>query len=465
MEISFKGITRSPSILSLIAVLTRAGLGFIIIPLVLKNYQSGDINIWFLFASVMTIQTALDAGFAPTMARYFAYAISGNKARIIPVQEKDEKKLISLLYYTIKKVYRYLSIIIFLLLSTLGTYLLYKPLQASESAQSNFYAWIILLIVSLFYLRGNKFSSLLLGTNKVAELKSVEIISSLASLTSSIVILTLNLPIAILLINSQIWLLFNILINRRLCKKYYNYIWEINANQFNKNLFKSILSKSWKSGIGVFFSTGIFQFSGILYANIGKEEYVSTYLFSIRLLTLISQIAQAPFYSKIPVLNAYYSKGEIGNLLKLSKERIMISMWIFLMAALVLQYFGEPLFSLIGSNISFPPKGYWSVFILAFAFERIGAMHIQLYTVTNNIIWHISNGIAGSIFLFSSVVFNGLIGIIAFPMAYLLSNALFFAPFNIYFSSKAFKINIFKFESLSSMPILLLLILNIFINA
>ena len=76
------------------------------------------------------------------------------------------------LYFTIKKVYRYLSVLIFLLLSTLGTFLLYEPLQKSENTQSNFYAWIVLLIVSLFYLRGNKFSSLLLGT--ILEQQSLE---------------------------------------------------------------------------------------------------------------------------------------------------------------------------------------------------------------------------------------------------------------------------------------------------
>jgi hypothetical protein len=458
------GSLRSPSILSLIAVVTRAGFGIVILPLVLKNYHSGDINIWFLFASIMTIQNALDVGFLPTMARYFAYAKGGNKSGIIPIQEENEENLIFLLYFTIKKVYNYLSLIIFFLLSTLGTILLYEPLKNSESTQSNFYAWIVLLLVSSFYLRGNKYGSLLLGTNKVAELKFVEIISSIASLTTSIVILSFRLPIAILLINNQIWILFNILLNRMLCKKYYNFLWEANAYQFNSTLFRSILSKSWKSGVGVFFSTGIFQFSGLLYANIGKADYVSIYLFSIRILTLISQIAQAPYYSKIPLMNAYFSKGELVKLLKLSKERISLSMWIFFIIALVLQYFGEFLFTLIGSNISFPPKFYWSVFILAFAFERLGAMHIQLYTVTNNIIWHISNGIAGVLFILSSLVFNNLYGIIAFPMAYLFSNALFFTPFNIYYSSKAFNINIFKFERYASLPILLLLILNIIIN-
>ena len=145
-------LMRSPSILSMVAVLTRAALGIVLLPFILKKYDVGDINVWFLFTNVMIIQNALDAGFAPTISRYFAYAVGGNKNRIIPIKEENPQLLISQLFGTIRKVYHYLSLAIFILLLIIGSYLLFEPINSSENPNSNYIAWGFLLIVSLIYI-------------------------------------------------------------------------------------------------------------------------------------------------------------------------------------------------------------------------------------------------------------------------------------------------------------------------
>jgi hypothetical protein len=371
--------------------------------------------------------------------------------------------LIGQLFTTVKKIYVYLSLIIFVLLATIGTFFLYQPIYNSEDPGHNFIAWGVLLIVSIYYIRGNNYSSLLLGTNKIAGLKVIEILTSVLTFISSIIILLLKYPIALLLVNFQFWYFIRILSNKWLCKILYGYLWTLRYKSFYPVLFKSILSKSWKSGIGVLFSSGVLQFSGIIYANIGDEKSVSDYLFSLRIFTLLSQFSQAPFYSKLPLMQAFYSQGLQIKFIKISQERIFYSIWLFFTGAIIFQYLGEPILVAIGSNIEFPPKLYVAIFVLAFAVERIGAMHIQMFTVTNKIIWHISNVVSGIIFVLFSVLLYNWLGPYSLPVGFLISNSVFFAPYNIFHSVQEFGLNFIKFEMKSSILVIGLLIANLLI--
>ena len=94
-----------------------------------------------------------------------------------------------------------------------------------------------------------------------------------------------------------------------------------------------------------------------------------------------------------------------------------------------------PIFiNLIGGNVKFLDMNMWVIFGFAFFFERFGAMHIQLYSITNKIIWHIANGISGSLYLLSSLLLYNFIGIISFPIGMLLGYLSFYS----WYSAHAF---------------------------
>jgi len=83
---------------------------------------------------------------------------------------------------------------------------------------------------------------------------------------------------------------------------------------------------------------------------------------------------------------------------------------------------------------------------LAFFVERYGAMHLQLYSTTNHIIWHIANGIAGSIYILISLLLFKLVDVYAFPLGLISGYLGFYSWYSAIYSYRAFKLNFINFE-------------------
>jgi hypothetical protein len=98
--------------------------------------------------------------------------------------------------------------------------------------------------------------------------------------------------------------------------------------------------------------------------------------------------------------------------------------------------------------------------IFAYFFERYGALHLQFYSITNDIVWHIANGVSGIIFIGLSFVFAAVlrIGIISFPLALIISSLSFFAWYSAGKSYKYFNLDFPGFEYRTSFYPLLLMI-------
>ena len=99
------------------------------------------------------------------------------------------------------------------------------------------------------------------------------------------------------------------------------------------------------------------------------------------------------------------------------------------------------------SNIIFVSPLLWVLMGYAFFAERYGAMHLQLYSVTNHIIWHIVNGISGLIYIFVSFLLFPFINIYAFPLGILIGYLSFYCWYSAKRSYGVFNLNFVNFES------------------
>jgi hypothetical protein len=90
--------------------------------------------------------------------------------------------------------------------------------------------------------------------------------------------------------------------------------------------------------------------------------------------------------------------------------------------------------------------------------ERYGAMHIQLYSTTNHIIWHIANGVSGVIYLIVVLILFKQIGVYSFPLGTLISYLGFYCWYSAMHSYRAFGLDFWTFER-STMLILFIFVL------
>jgi O-antigen/teichoic acid export membrane protein len=193
-------------------------------------------------------------------------------------------------------------------------------------------------------------------------------------------------------------------------------------------------------------SYGLVQASAILYAQVGSASSVASYLLALRLIQTVSQFSQAPFYSKLPVFAKFFAEDKKDKLVSLAKRGMGLAYWCYVAGFIGLGVAGEPLLKFIGSNADFPDSLLWSLLGVGFFVQRYGAMHIQLYSVTNKIIWHISNGISGAVYVMVSLILIQSVGVYAFPIGLIVGYLCFHTWFPAAHSYKTFGLKFMSFE-------------------
>lgn len=441
----------------------------LVLPLLLNRFSTEEIALWYLFSIIIGLQMLVDLGFSPTFSRVIAYGMGGlntdelKDLRSIKHSVKQSEpnwKTIEKICSTMRAIYLRLTGISIFLLATLGTWALVKPVSATADITSAWIAWGVILIVSTLTLLGNTYNAYLQGVNEIALLRRWEALTSLGAIASTFLVLLLGGGLLGLVIAHQSWKVLNILRNRWLCTK-------VEDGRFQKfrgwkidpTVFNAVWSSAWRSGLGVFMTYGLVQLSGIIYAQVGEVSKVASYLLALRLIQMVSQFSQAPFYSKLPVLAKLRSEGNLKQQVSIAKRGMLLAYWTYVVGFIGLGIFATPLLKLIGSNAEFVSPSLWSLMGLGIFAERYGAMHIQLYSTTNHIIWHIVTGVSGTIYLVISLALFKQIGVYAFPVATLTSNLGFYSWYSAKHSYKAFGLNFWSFEGSAMLtPLVVILI-------
>jgi hypothetical protein len=176
---------------------------------------------------------------------------------------------------------------------------------------------------------------------------------------------------------------------------------------------------------------------------------------------MVSQLSQAPFYSKLPLLARLRSEGNLEKQIQVAKRGMTLAYWTYAIGFIMLGLFATPLLKLIGSNAEFVTPLLWGIMGLSMFAERYGAMHIHLYSTTNHIIWHIATGVSGIIYLVVSLSLFSRIDVYAFPLGTLIGYLAFFSWYSAMHSYKFFGLNFWKFEKFTMIPPLLCILIFI----
>jgi len=424
----------------------------VVLPFLLTRLSTAEISLWYLFMTIFSLQMVVDVGFSPTFTRVIAYAMGGATIHDLNAPGIQccgilNRQTIGTIYSTMRTVYVRLGIIWALLLSTAGTLVMIRPVAAVDNRISAWISWWIIVSVSFFSLRGNIYSSYLQGMNQIALLRRWDILTSIGAISTSLLVLLGGGELLGLVISNQGWQLISVLRNRWLARDLENgLVCSCQSGSYSREVFDVVWPSVWRSGLGIFMSYGVVQASGIYYAQIGETTAVASYLLGLRLIQTVSQFSQAPFYSKLPMMARLYAENRYDKMLFMAKRGMAYAHWTYVTGFIGLGLLGTPILKYIGSNAAFPDHILWSVMGAAFFVERYGAMHIQLYSTTNRIIWHIANGLTGLIYIFFSIILFGKIGVLAFPLGMLLGYLSFYSWYAASHAYKTFKMNFFVFE-------------------
>jgi hypothetical protein len=445
----------------------------LVLPLLLNKFSTSDIALWYLFSTIIGFQLLFDLGFGSTFYRIIAYAFGGSE-NLDDLRRVDSNQLneprwnkISQIVGTMYFIYNLLAIGYLAIMGIIGSYVLIRPINLSSDITNGWIAWIVVLTTTAISLRGNIYNNYLLGLNKVAMLRRWEALTSLGGIISNIVVLLFNWSLLFLVISNQAWILISVIRNRFLCRRVYeNRFSKFSAEKRNldKEILNNIWPRAWRSAVGLFMNFGLIQASGLIFAQIGKSAEVASYLLGLRIIDTIKTFSQAPFYSKLPLLAKLRSQGKSAEQIKAASFGMMLSHYSYILAFILVGLFIDQILILIKSNAEFVNPSMWALMGIGFFLERFGAMHLQLYSTTNHIVWHIANGVSGLIYLVTSLILLSVIGVYAFPVGVIAGYLLFYSWYSAKYSYKIIVKPFFEFERYVSLVPFLILVLYCLIS-
>jgi hypothetical protein len=461
----------SPTFNTWLSYSTKALSLFVVLPLVLKNFTTGEVSLWYLFATIIGLQGLADMGFKTTFIRFISYAMGGatdiGKNQVSASgNEEANWQLIARIFSMMRTIYRRLTVVFFILLVTLGTWSMHRPVSMVEHQNAAWGAWMFIVVISCIKFYGTIYANYLEGLNKIALVRRWEALTSLGSIATSILALIFFKSLIALIIANQIWVLINFFRDYRLSLSTENHAFQkLDLDiPFNKTFFNSVWHPAWRSGVSGLMSNGLASITSIIYAQMGSAASLASYLLALRLLAQVKEISMAPFYSKIPLLSKLRAQGNLSKLIKDAQRGMILSNLVFVVGAVIIGCFGSFLLSLIGSKVPFVPINLWLLLTFAYFVHRYGAMHIQLYSTTNHIISHVADGVSGIIFIITTLLLFKEYELYAIPIGMLCGYLGFYAWYSAYHSLKSLNMGFVAFESKTVLLPLLFLIAFYIIN-
>jgi O-antigen/teichoic acid export membrane protein len=411
----------------------------VLLPLALRHLSAEEVVVWQLLVTLVWFQILADLGMTVTFTRCVAYAMGGaerisdhRERTVQTTQTSPNWELLKRLMRTVHAISLWAALAFAAIAGAAGTLALVKPVAAIGDPVAAWTAWGITLTGTVIVIGANGLLSWLQGTNHVAHLRRWQAVTSTVGTLGGIAAILLGAGIVGIVAATQTAAIVGILVNWSLSRSILDgWIRTLGAPRIDLEILRDLWPASWRTWIGMAMAAATTQLTGILAAQWMPAPAAATYLLGLRLIQFVSTFSQAPFYSKIPLLARLLAQGDEDRLKAVAAKGMTLSLWCFVIGFLILAIAGTPLLELIGSNVTFPDRSLWLLFGIAFLVERGGAMHLQLYSTTNHIVWHVANGIAGIIMVIAATVLYPSLASHGFVLAIGFGYVVFYLPYSL----------------------------------
>jgi O-antigen/teichoic acid export membrane protein len=341
------------------ATFLRFASSALLFPFILRMMSSELVGIWIIFMTINTFAGLLDFGFNPSFSRNITYIFSGIK-NLKPVglgSVEDEDKLIDYgllkgVISSMKWFYSWMSVSLFILLSTFGTYYIYVILQKYNGSHQEVYiAWTLLCLINTYSIYTFSYDSLLQGKGLVKRSKQIIIIGQIVYLIlASILILAGNGLIAIVSAQASSVIIIRLLSYRAFFTAEIRNKLHTALARSKSEILDAIAPNAIKIGLtslGGFLVIRSATIIGSLYLPLSD---IASYGITMQLINVIAGMAAiyiATYQPKLAQLRVYNDNQAIKGLY-IKGQLIMLLTYV--LGGLVLIFLGEWGLNLIKSN-------------------------------------------------------------------------------------------------------------------
>lgn len=433
-----RNILASATFNTWLSLAVRMGGMMVLLPLVLTHFDVGRVLVWQLQASILTMLIWIDFGLSPTFSRFIAMARGGAmldrlrqtrpESQGTAPAEDGRKVDLSVLVGTLVLVNAVMAALGTLIVSGVGTLAIAGPITGLDTPGEGWAAWgLTVLGLPLMLLNGAN-SAVLIGFDRITTLRRVETLVGICQILTNCIAVAATSNLTVVAASNTLWTAVGFFASRHFARRAMS---DAGATRGRSARDYGVLAwaAGWRSGVGILFSTGLIQGSGMVMPQLAPPDTAAAYLLILRLITLASQISQAPFYSRLPAMTKALAEGARETTISAALGGMALSLWALVLSLLALIFVTPPVLALIGSSVQMPDKTLAIVMSLAFFAERYGSMHMQLYTLSSHVIWHRVNGLTGVVMVLGCAALWPISGTLAMPLALLLAYAGFLCPY------------------------------------
>lgn len=368
--------------------------GVIILPMILRMLSAQEIGMNYLMLAIGSMVTLFDFGFSPQFGRNITYILSGAKElkrEGIELSFSDTEidyNLLGKMIYLARYVYQRLSLIIFILMLSVGSLYIFKITKGFTNIDNSLLIWIIFCISTYFNIYFSYYTSLLSGKGLIKENSQAIIFSRLAYIIISVTLLLLGSGLLGVVIAAFV----SPFINRFISYKYFftkEIKKKIEGFRYSKyevyEVFRVIWHNSKKLGIVLicaFVTTRLGLFFAGLFLHL---EVIAAYGLMIQLVEILASVSGTLFEIYQPRFASLRVKGDITTLVKEFSFSMNIFYLLFLTGACVLLLFGSKFLEIIDSNTSLPQIEFVALYIFVILLERNHSYYATLITTRNDI--------------------------------------------------------------------------------
>ena len=415
----------------------RLATGLILLPLVLRKFSATDYGMYVVLLSLVRFVPIIDFGFGPTIGRFVSYAYGGAQTlQARGVQKSADSGqpnyvLLWQLLATTRRLYRYMTLAILLILGLWGTYTVELSIHETSSVLITRLAWAATLAAALLDIYWSWWNTYLTGMNQVLMAARIGALAMVVRFTLSVVLLLsgaglLSLPIAGLVAS---------LLERQLARRQCLRLLQGKPTE-NPQLFRETMRilwpNTWRLGVQ-FLSVYLTGYAPILIILICKKifhkglEDTGEYGLSTQLIGIAGSMSAVWTQTKWPLIAQYQARHEFARLRQILWPRVWLQSLTFLMLASGVVFLGPTLLQWFGHGKEMLPQS-WMLVLVAVTFLD---MQFSLWTTlisTGNHLPHLWHTIATNVLSFTlslSLVNFTSLGLGAFVLGPLLAGCLF----------------------------------------
>ncbi len=252
-------------------------------------------------------------------------------------------------------------------------------------------AWAVVAVALVARMWLSPGHLVLMGLGEVARVQRVLAVSALAGSTAAILALLWTPHLAVVLACRHIGALAGLAVTSVFAGRAVG--GERAGREDLRRAWRLLFPQAWRSGLGVLIARAGFHGPGWLLAQFTGGEVLSSYLLSARLVEILNAFAIAPFYSKLPAIGRVYASAGARAMLGTARRFMALAAACVALGGVPLILVGEPLLQLLRPEARLLARPLLAVMVVGCLAERIGAMALQIQSMSNRILWHWANGI------------------------------------------------------------------------